>query len=93
VEPNEGGDLFVSDGAKLGEDCAPAGYESNPRGAEGQNHPVFGSDLTTLADRDAFRASLPAGTSMAVVNDDIARCCSLAWIQGHPDISTSTTGP
>jgi hypothetical protein len=52
---------------------------------------VFGTGLTTLADRDAFRASLPAGTSMAVVNDAIARGCSPAWIQSHLESFTNTT--
>jgi hypothetical protein len=75
------------------EDSAPPGYASNPRGAEGQNHPVFGTGLTTLADRDAFRSSLPAGTSTAMVNDDIARGCSATWIQDHPESSTTTAQP
>src|SRR5262249_9179222 len=73
------------------EDAAPAGYGSDPRGAEGQNHPVFGTSLTTLADRDAFRMTLPAGTSMVMVNDAIARGCSPAWIQSHLESFTTIT--
>jgi hypothetical protein len=41
--------------------------------------------LTTLAQREAFRSSLPAGTDMAVVNDAIAHGCSPAWIRSHLD--------
>jgi hypothetical protein len=39
--------------------------------------------LETLADRDAFRASLPDGTNMVAVNDLIAKGCSAAWIRAH----------
>jgi hypothetical protein len=46
-------------------------------------HPDFGTGLTTLAARDAFRASLPAGTNIAAVNDEIAQGCSASWIQSH----------
>jgi len=36
-----------------------------------------------LADRDAFRSSLPSSTNMAAVNDLIAKGCSAAWIRDH----------
>ena len=65
------------------EEFAPSGYASNPGGAQGQNHPVYNTGLTTLAEREAFRSSLPGGTHMAVVNDAIARGCSPAWIRSH----------
>ena len=65
------------------EEFAPPGYASNPGGAQGQNHPVYNTGLTTLAEREAFRSSLPGGTDMAVVNDAIARGCSPAWIRSH----------
>jgi hypothetical protein len=63
---------------------APPGYASDPRGPEGTDHPYYGSGpLRTLADRDAFRSSLPTGTNMATVNDLIAKGCSAAWIHAH----------
>jgi hypothetical protein len=37
--------------------------------------------LDTLAGRDSFRASLPPGTNLEVVNDAIARGCSEQWIR------------
>jgi hypothetical protein len=43
----------------------PDAYASNPADAQGRDHSVYGSGpLLILADRDAFRASLPAGTNM-----------------------------
>ena len=61
-------------------------YASDPRGTEGRDHVVFGTGpLKTLGDRDAFRASLPRGTNLALVNDAIARGCSAAWIRAHLD--------
>jgi hypothetical protein len=36
-----------------------------------------------LANRDAFRSSLPRSTNLASVNDMIAKGCSAAWIRGH----------
>jgi hypothetical protein len=76
------------------EDSAPPGYSTDPRAAEGRNHIVFGAGpLTTLADRDAFRSSLPIEANMARVNDAIARGCSAAWIRDHLDRSTTTALP
>jgi hypothetical protein len=46
-------------------------------------HPDDGTGLTTLAGRDTFRASLPPGTDMEVVNSEIAEGCSETWIQTH----------
>jgi hypothetical protein len=63
---------------------APPSYASDPRGPEGRNHPVFGAGpLSSLSERDAFRASLPAGTDFGPVNDAIARGCSARWIRAH----------
>jgi hypothetical protein len=42
---------------------------------------VLGAGLETLAGRDSFRASLPAGTNLEVVNDAIAMGCSEQWIR------------
>jgi len=66
----------------LTEAGAPPGYLNDPDGAEGAGHPDYGSGpLTTLANRDAFRSSLPSSTNMAAVNDLIAKGCSAAWIR------------
>jgi hypothetical protein len=66
------------------EASAPPSYASDPRGPEGRNHPVFGAGpLSSLSERDAFRASLPAGTDVGPVNDAIARGCSARWIRAH----------
>jgi hypothetical protein len=75
------------------EASAPPGYATDPHGPQGQNHPAFATGLTTLSDREAFRASLPADTNMAAVNDAIARGCSPAWIKGHLTSSTTIAQP
>jgi hypothetical protein len=63
---------------------APPGYVNDARATEGMAHPDYGAGpLTTLADRNTFRASLPTGTNMAAVNDLIAKGCSAAWIRDH----------
>jgi len=66
------------------EPAAPTGYVNNPRGTEGQPHVDYGAGpLVTLAERDAFRASLPTGTNLGPINDAIARGCSADWIRTH----------
>ena len=65
------------------ENGAPAGYASDPRAVQGTAYSVYGSALETLADRDAFRSSLPRTTNLATVNDLIARGCSATWIRAH----------
>jgi hypothetical protein len=63
---------------------APPGYVNDPGGPQGESHRYYGAGpLLTLADRDQFRASLPAGTSLGPVNDAIARGCSAQWIRAH----------
>jgi hypothetical protein len=47
-------------------------------------HPDYAAGLNDLSERDAFRASLPAGTNMAAVDDDIDRGCSETWIRANP---------
>ncbi|MBV9577319.1 MAG: hypothetical protein JO057_01880 [Chloroflexi bacterium] len=64
--------------------ASSSGYVNDPNGAQGADHPDYGSGpLETLAQRDAFRSSLPPGTHMAAVNDLIARGCPAAWIRAH----------
>jgi hypothetical protein len=71
----------------LVEPGAATGYVNDPGGTQGQPHVDYGSGpLVTLAERDAFRASLPPGTNLGLVNDAIARGCSANWIRGHLDV-------
>jgi hypothetical protein len=66
------------------ESGAPTGYVNDPNGTQGQSHRDYGTGpLVTLADRDQFRASLPAGTQVGPVNDAIAQGCSAIWIRAH----------
>jgi hypothetical protein len=76
------------------EASAPPAYASDPSGPQGQNHTVFGSgSLTSLADRESFRAKLPPGTNLAAVDDAIARGCSANWIRAHLDTLSATPAP
>jgi hypothetical protein len=42
------------------ETSAPPGYASDPYGTEGQDHAAFATGLTTVAECETFRTSLPA---------------------------------
>jgi hypothetical protein len=65
------------------EDGAVPPYASDPSGSEGATHATYGSGLETLDERDAFRATIPAGTDMGSVDNAIARGCSATWIRAH----------
>jgi hypothetical protein len=76
------------------EDSAPPAYASDPRSPEGRDHRVFGSGpLRSLRDRDDFRATLPARTNLAPVDDAIARGCSAHWIRTHLNSLSTTALP
>jgi hypothetical protein len=57
---------------------------SDPDAQSGTTHPGYDPDLATLAERDAFRASLSGSADQAWVNNWIARGCSAGWIHDHP---------
>jgi hypothetical protein len=67
----------------LTEPGAPPGYVSDPDGPQGADHPDYAADLNDLIECDAFRASLPPGTNMGTVDDDIDRGCSESWIRAN----------